>query len=426
MNILVLGSGGREHALAWRLSKDPGVKKVFVQPGNPGIELEQNISTIEGGLDFPSVQSACQKIRPELVVIGPEAPLAAGLSEQLQEAGLTTYGPSKQAAQLESSKVFAKNFMRKMNIPTARFSVYNSSDEAIAGLEEWDIQGTGVVIKADGLAAGKGVVVTKDLEKARKTIELFMNDPNCSVKTDQILIEECLCGWELSLFALCDGENFFNLGYARDYKRVGDGDQGPNTGGMGCHTPQNWPGLQVIKDAEELILAPTLEGMRNANSPFCGTLFAGLMLNGNDVKLIEYNVRFGDPETQTLLPLLEGNLTEALLACAGNGDITKTNLRMNGQKAVHVVQASAGYPSIDNSPLDLGHPISFKQDLEHGKVFFAGVKKDGEQLVNSSGRVMGYTATAESLAEARKRAYQAIDSMGFKGAHFRKDIGLIV
>lgn len=438
MNILILGSGGREHALAWRLSLDSEVEKVFVMPGNPGMNLSPNIETIGSGDigDVDTIRSVCTKILPDLVIIGPEVPLANGIVDILKKEKLLVYGPSAASSKLESSKIFAKEFMSRHNIPTAKFVACNDYHQAIKSLNDWNIS-EGVAIKADSLAAGKGVVVSSDLAQAKDTIYNFMKNPRCAVKSSSILIEEKLQGKELSVFALCDGKNFFTLGAVCDYKRLGNDDTGPNTGGMGCYTPINWPGKKIKQNIEDRVFRPVLDGMKSEGNPFCGTLFAGLMINeslpeSEQIKVIEFNVRFGDPESQTLLPLIEGPLAKVLKQCAAESLASSKDipLKQSSDYAVHVVMASKGYGSTVGGNIEKGHLIHFDQDLsknsnKNEKIFFAGVQKNNQGIVTSGGRVLGVTGVSSSLDQARKQAYDTLEKISFDGAIFRSDIALL-
>ena len=425
MNILVLGSGGREHALAWRLSQDEGVEQVYVAPGNPGMSLDKNIQTIDYTGDRGELYSICEDIVPDLVVVGPEAPLVDGIVDDLERKNIPVYGPSAKAARLEGSKIFSKKFMDKYSIPTAPYKIYTSYAEAVEGLRDWNLA-EGVAIKTDTLAGGKGVVVAHTFDEARDALYNFMDNPECTVKSERILVEKKLSGVELSWFALCDGKNFLPLGSVCDYKRVGEGDTGPNTGGMGCYTPGNWPGKEISRRIEEQIVASVLKGMELEGMPYCGTLFVGLMIHGNDVNVLEFNVRFGDPETQTLLPLVKGHFAQALMAC-GRGELggkDREALSLSGKSAVHVVMASGGYPTIDGIRLDVGHTIRWDQSSNGNdtKIFFAGVEKRGKELINSGGRVLGVTGLGSGTVDARKRAYKNLENISFEGSHWRRDI----
>lgn len=424
--VFLIGSGGREHAMAWKISQSPQLGKLYAFPGNDGIAALEKAECLTG-----DVLSAANEIKPDLIIIGPEQPLAEGLTDQLEEKGFAVFGPSQYAAQLESSKVFSKNFMVKNDIPTAKHVDCSDYDAALNALENWN-DTKGFVIKADALAAGKGVVVTDDREEARKTIHDFMVNPDCTVQTDKILIEEKLSGKEVSAFAVCDGKNFLTLGYACDYKRAFTGDLGPNTGGMGGYVPENWPSNAVKTFVEKNIFQKTLDGMVAEEHPFKGILFAGLMIDGDDVNVIEFNVRLGDPETQMLLPLIEDDLLTVFELASQEKLETfgKDTLKLYQGTAVHVVLASEGYPSTDGTPLTLGGAITMPSNYLNNSmndnqpvVFLAGAKQDNQTWVNSGGRVLGVTALGETVETAREKAYNALKDISFHGAHWRDDIG---
>lgn len=436
MKILLIGSGGREHAFSWKMSQSPLVQKIYGLPGNAGMAFNDKVELVPGKVtDIDFIVKTAKDLAIDLVVVGPEQPLSLGLVDALEKEGVVTFGPTKEAAQLESSKVYSKRFMNEYGIPTAKASEYHSYKEAMASLDSWDLE-KGIAIKADELAAGKGVVVTCDREEAEKVLFDFMENPECSVKTKSILIEEKLTGKEVSAFAICDGEDYISVGYACDYKRVGDGDIGPNTGGMGGYSPKNWPSEECKKQVDEKVFEVVLRGMKERGAPFKGILFAGLFVEGDTPKIIEFNVRFGDPETQILMPLIEGDLVPTFLAAA-KGEIKKLGtekITMKKETAVHVVMASEGYPSTDGTPMTLGEKISYTKGLIPGEgtapdnqenfLFLAGVKTNEEgDLINSGGRVLGLTALGEELDIARNLAYKNLKDISFKGAHWRKDIG---
>lgn len=438
MNIAILGSGGREHAFAWRLSKESDVQQIDVIPGNPGMAFSSdkiksfgaNISTD----NFDELIYLLKERKTDIVIVGPEGPLASGVVDQLETVGIPVLGPSQKSAQLESSKAFAKDFMAKYHIPTANFIKASDADHAFEELEKWNVENEGIVIKASELAGGKGVVVTDDREVAKKTIYDFLLNPDCTVNTKELVFEKKLTGREVSAFALCDGQDFKMLGYACDYKRLLDNDEGPNTGGMGCFVPKEWPTPEQKMFIEKNIIDKTLLGMINEGTPYKGILFVGLMINDeieNSINVIEYNVRFGDPEAQTLMPLLEGDFSQALLSAAKGNLINSEPLKIGRKTAIHVVMTSEGYPSIDGTPLNTGHGIKVADYLlendENSQLFFAGVKSQGGNgenlLVNSGGRVLGLTISADSLKKARELVYQKIQDISFEGAFYRRDIG---
>lgn len=424
MKVLVVGSGGREDAFLWKFNQEVEVEELFVSPGHGGMERFSKVSVL-GNLSNDEIVEFARDQKIDLVVVGPEAPLTHGLADQLKEAGIVVFGPGKLAARLEGSKIFSKEFMGRHQIPTAEFAVFDSYKDAVEGLKSWPIEKEGIVIKADGLAGGKGVVVTHERDTAEHTVYDFMVNKEISVKTDKILFESVLPGDEVSVFAMANGLNFVVLGSACDHKRVGDNDTGPNTGGMGCfHDPQ-WPDQELKEKIVERILKPTLKGCLSEGMSYNGFLFMGLMVNQeNDPYVVEYNVRFGDPETQTLLPLVKGSLAKALFdLVTGLGEV---EISLEEKYSVHVVATSGGYPSLSGDPLDLGHVIKFQEgkELVH-EVFYAGVQKDPRDrgLLNSGGRVLGVTALGSSVEEARRGAYEDLEKISFKGMHFRKDIG---
>lgn len=428
--ILLLGAGGREHALAWKMAQSAGVEKIYALPGNDGMAALAKVTCLAGDAASPVfVVTKAQELGVDLVVIGPEKPLAAGVADALSLKGIAVMGPTRQAAQLESSKIFAKQFMSRAKIPTAEFLVCDDHDAAVRALTTWDIEGEGVVIKADGLSAGKGVVVTHDRKEALQTLYDFMINPTCTVKSDRILLEKKISGKEVSAFALCDGSNFKTLGYVCDYKRVFDGDAGPNTGGMGGYAPEGWPGVEARAFIEKNIFKPVLDGMAARGAPFCGVLFAGLMIEGDDINVIEFNTRFGDPETQILMPLLESDIV-ALFAHAAAGTLAEAPpAQLRQAAAVHVVMASEGYPETFAGNMVLGQAIQLPEELlqrgvnDNALLFVMGAAKGAGQWTNQGGRVLGVTALGATMEEARKRAYQTIEGIKFNGAHWRRDIG---
>ena len=428
-SVLLLGGGGREHALAWKIAQSPDVAKVFALPGNDGMAALDKVTCLPG--DPANAAFVLEKTRElgiTFVMVGPEKPLAAGVVDALEKANVPVLGPIKAAAQLESSKIFAKDFMSEFGVPTAPYKVCDSYIEALETLKIWPVETKGIVLKADGLAAGKGVVVTHDRAEAEKTLHDFMVNPECQVKTESILFEEKLTGREVSAFALCDGNTFQPLGYVCDYKRVRDGDEGPNTGGMGGYAPQGWPSAKARRFVNEKIFAPVIKGMQDRGTPYRGILFAGLMVDGDDVKVIEFNTRFGDPETQILMPLIDGDIMPLFLrAAAGELKLEKVSLKESA--AVHVVMASEGYPETFGNGMTLGQRIELPENMlqdgsnDNGLLFVMGAKKKDGGWTNEGGRVLGVTALAGTMEEAREIAYRTIAGIRFKGAHWRKDIG---
>ncbi len=429
VSVLLLGGGGREHALAWKIVQSPDVARLCALPGNDGMAALSKVSCIAGDpADATLVLAKAQELKADLIMVGPEKPLAAGVVDVLEKAGFAVLGPIKAAAQLESSKIFAKQFMTEFDVPTAPYRICGSYAEAAEALKGWPVEDKGIVIKADGLAAGKGVVVTHDRAEAEKTLHDFMVNPACQVKSERILLEEKLSGREVSAFALCDGATFQPLGYVCDYKRVRDGDEGPNTGGMGGYAPKDWPSAKARRFVNEKIFASVIKGMQDRGTPFRGILFAGLMIDGDNVKVIEFNTRFGDPETQILMPLIDGDIVPLFLRAA-KGELKSEKVALKESAAVHVVMASEGYPETFGGGMVLGQRIELPESMlepgvnDNGLLFVMGAKKKDGGWTNEGGRVLGVTALAGTMEEARDIAYRTISGIRFKGAHWRKDIG---
>ena len=430
MRILVLGSGAREHALCWRLALDPGVERVVCAPGNAG--LARTIDTDPSSVTDPdAVLALAGRIGVDLTVVGPEAPLAAGVADRFAAAGLPLFGPTRAAAQLETSKAFAKDFMARHQVPTARYRVCHSAPEALDVLRRGDL-GDSVVVKADGLAAGKGVVVAPDIATAERAIRSAMLDRAFGDAGARVVLEECLSGPEVSYFVVADGEQYVPLLTAQDHKRIHDDDRGPNTGGMGAFAPS--PLVDPALDARILaeIVEPVLRGMAGEGRPFRGFLYCGLMLTSSGPKVIEFNVRFGDPEAQVVLPLVDRPLAPLLHAAAlgrltVNGGAPDADaagaLRTFHQCAVGVVLAGRGYPGV----VETGHRIEGLDRLAHEfpdvLPFFAGVRGADHALETAGGRVMTLVARAGSFDEAIARVYDAASRVRFEGMQYRRDIG---
>ncbi|HQN52966.1 MAG TPA: phosphoribosylamine--glycine ligase [Novosphingobium sp.] len=416
MNILLLGSGGREHALAWKLAQSPRCTKLFAAPGNPGIAQHAELVTLDV-TDHGAVLAFCEAHGINLVVVGPEAPLVDGLGDSLRGAGVPVFGPSKAAAQLEGSKAFTKELCARHAIPTADFERVRSEAEGLAALARF---GVPVVIKADGLAAGKGVTVALTAAEAEEAVrEIFSG--RFGEAGAEAVIEEFLDGEEASFFALTDGHTLVAFGSAQDHKRVGDGDTGPNTGGMGAYSPA--PVLTPLLEGEaiERIVAPTVRAMAQEGTPYSGVLYAGLMLTPQGVKLIEYNARFGDPECQVLMMRLESDLPELLLACAENRLASLPAPRFSPDTALTVVMAADGYPG---TPAKGGAIRGIEAAEATGaKVFHAGTALGKDGLVASGGRVLNVTATGKRVTEAQRAAYAAVDAIDFAQGFCRRDIG---
>jgi phosphoribosylamine--glycine ligase len=411
MNILLLGSGGREDALAWRLRQSPSCGELVAAPGNPGIARWADCVGVDP-TDAAAVTELARGRSIDLVVIGPEAPLVAGVGDALREAGFAVFGPSAAAAQLEGSKGFTKDLCKANSIPTADYERVETMAEARAAIERF---GAPVVIKADGLAAGKGVTVAMTLAEAEAAVAAAGDGP--------MVIEEFLDGEEASLFALVDGETAVPLASAQDHKRVGEGDTGPNTGGMGAYCPAPVLTAELEARAMEEIVRPTARALAEAGTPFSGVLYAGLMLTADEPKLIEYNVRFGDPECEAIMPLVEGDFAELVNAVATGrlAEIEPPRLS-GGRHAVTVIVAARGYPGTPASGGAI-RTIEAAERIEGVTVFHAGTASSGGGLVAKGGRVLAVTAVAETFANARARAYRAVDAIDFADGFHRRDIG---
>ncbi|MFG1907544.1 phosphoribosylamine--glycine ligase [Kribbella sp. NPDC048928] len=416
MKVLVIGSGGREHALAWALAQDPEVEQVVAAPGNPGIAAlrpaydGQTIVCRSVDIsDHDAVVALARELDADLVVVGPEAPLVAGLADPLRDAGIAVFGPSREAAQIEGSKAFAKDVMAAASVPTGRAYVCTTPSEAATAIDAF---GPPYVVKDDGLAAGKGVVVTSDREEA------LAHAGEC----EQVLIEEFLDGPEVSLFAITDGTTVLPMQPAQDFKRLADNDEGPNTGGMGAYTPLPWAPDDLVAEITEKVLQPTVDELRHRGTPFNGLLYAGLALTSRGVRVIEFNCRFGDPETQALLPMLKTPLGGLLYAAATGKLADQGDLSWRNASAVAVVVAAKKYPA---SPRK-GDAIAGIDQAENDdvRVFHAGTALDDDELVTSGGRVLAVSAVGKDLAEARQRAYAAVGQIRIKGSQHRTDIAL--
>jgi phosphoribosylamine--glycine ligase len=414
MNILLLGSGGREHALAWKLAQSPSLTKLYAAPGNPGIAQEAELVALDA-TDHAAVIAFCAERDIGLVVIGPEAPLVDGLSDSLRAAGVPVFGPSQAAAQIEGSKGFTKDLCQRAGIPTAGYVRTSSLEEARAALARFAAP---YVLKADGLAAGKGVVIAAALAEAEETLA-DMFGGQFGAAGAEVVIEEFMEGEEASFFALTDGTTIVPFGSAQDHKRVGDGDTGPNTGGMGAYSPAPvlTPELQARVLAE--IIEPTVRTMRAEGNPYQGVLFAGLMLTSQGPKLIEYNARFGDPECQVLMMRLQSDLVPILLACA-TGSLEGVEIALADATALTVVMAAKGYPGTPEK----GGAIDLRDaEADGAKVFHAGTAQKDGALVANGGRVLNVTAAGASVTEAQARAYAAVDKIAFPSGFCRRDIG---
>jgi phosphoribosylamine---glycine ligase len=418
MRVLVVGSGGREHALCWSIAASPLLTKLWCAPGNPGIAAVATCVPI-GAMDLAALVAFARDNAIDLVIPGPEAPLVAGITDAMETAGIPCCGPSQAAAQLEGSKTFAKEICDAAGIPTARWERF---DDAEAAREFVRRRGAPLVVKADGLAAGKGVVVALSEDAALAAIDAMMNDRIFGESGAAVLIEECLTGDEVSLFALCDGEHAVSLGSAQDHKRVGNGDTGPNTGGMGCYAPTPMFSPELEQAAMDRIIHPTLAEMARRGTPFRGILFAGLMLTPDGPKLIEFNVRFGDPECQVLLLRLRSDLLPALLA-AHDGELAHFDLRWHDSAAIGVVMAARGYPNAPEHGSEI-RGLEAAAATPCVQIFHAGTSADADGHIHAAGgRVLTVCATGASLAATRDAAYAAVDAIDWPEGFCRRDIG---
>ena len=417
MKVLVVGSGGREHALAWKLAQSPKVKEVIGAPGNPGIAKLGRCVNISP-TDIKALADFAEKEGIELTVVGPEAPLVEGIVDEFEKRGLKIFGPTKAAARLEGSKAFSKEMMRKYGVPTADFEVFESPEEAIEFVKR---KGAPIVVKADGLAAGKGVVVARSVDEAIEAIKKIMVEKAFGEAGNRVVIEECLEGEEASYLVVTDGERFIPLATAQDHKAVFDGDKGPNTGGMGAYSPAPVLSPEVEREVQERVIKPILRGMKEEGHPFKGVLYAGLMITDEGVKVLEFNVRFGDPEAQAILRRLDSDLFDVCMSVA-QGRLVE-ELRWKPETSICVVLASGGYPG----KYEKGKEITGIEEAEKVPtvvVFHAGTKLENGKLVTSGGRVLNVTALGRDIVEARERAYRAVEKIHFEGMHYRKDIGL--
>jgi phosphoribosylamine--glycine ligase len=418
VKILVIGSGGREHTLAWKLKQSSGVDRIFCAPGNAGTaQLAENVAISVS--DLPALVRFAKENCVGLTVVGPDDPLAAGVVDLFLAEGLRIFGPSKAAARIESSKIFAKELMRKEGIPTARAGTFDRSDDAIRFCDELRFP---IVIKADGLALGKGVVIAPDAESARSTIDEMMNQDRFGEAGRRVVVEEFLRGTECSLHALVDGKNYRLLESARDHKRALEGDVGPNTGGMGAFSPANNWSSKLQSQFEEEIIRPVLGGLLVEGITFRGLLYPGLMITENGARVLEFNCRFGDPETQAILPRMKSDLLP-LLEATIDGKIDNYSIEWDQRPAVTVVLASGGYPG----KYEMGKSVSGLDEaakIDGLQIFHAGTKQLNDEIVTAGGRVLAVTALGSTIAEARSRAYEAVGRIHFENCHYRRDIAL--
>lgn len=417
MKILVIGSGGREHALTWKLRESPQMEEIYCAPGNAGIAQEAECVPVDVSRP-PEVLALAQQLKPDLTVIGPEAPLVAGVVDEFERAGLWAVGPTKAASRLEASKIFSKQFMQRHSIPTARFAVAEKFEDAIKALAGF---GFPVVVKADGLAAGKGVVVARRREEAEAALVEFMTLKTLGVAGERVVIEECLAGEEMSFIVLTDGRGILPLVPTQDHKAVFDNDQGPNTGGMGAYSADSILDAPTRDHVLRTIVSPTLAGMAAEGCPFRGFLYVGLMMTSEGPKVLEYNVRLGDPEAQPILMRLRSDIVE-LFKGIRDGQLAALEARWSPSPSVCVVLTSKGYPG---KP-EVGKVVTGLEAAESQggvKVFHAGTAMRDHQLLTTGGRVLGVTATAADLPAAIDQAYAAVRKIQFEGMHYRRDIG---
>jgi phosphoribosylamine--glycine ligase len=418
MNVLVIGSGGREHALAFKAAQNPSVRTVFVAPGNAGTALEPKLENVAIGVeDIDALVAFAKDNNVELTIVGPEAPLVIGVVDRFREEGLEIFGPTAAAAQLEGSKSFTKDFLARHNIPTAEYQTFEQIEPALAYLKE---KGAPIVVKADGLAAGKGVIVAMTEAEAEEAIRDMLAGNAFGDAGSRVVIEEFLEGEEASFIVMVDGKNVLPFATSQDHKRAYDGDQGPNTGGMGAYSPAPVVTAEIHERVMNEVINPTVEGMASEGAPYTGFLYAGLMITADGTpKVIEYNCRFGDPETQPIMLRLQSDLVE-LIQAANREELDQTEIKFDSRAAVGVVLAAKGYPG----DYPKGDAISgLRVDYAEGeKVFHAGTKQDGEDVVTAGGRVLCATALGHTVTEAQKRAYALVNEINWDGVEFRTDI----
>lgn len=413
-DVLVVGGGGREHAIAWALAKSPRVGTLYGAPGNAGMNV------VETGISATDIDGIVAYVKAHdnigLTVVAPDDPLSMGLVDRLAEAGKRAFGPTRAAAKLEWSKAYAKDFMKKYGIPTADYETFDDAEKAKAYIRALDYR---VVVKADGLALGKGVLICEDTAQALAAVDEIMTDKKFGAAGNRLVVERFITGYEVSLLAFADGEHYSLMPTSCDHKRALDGDKGLNTGGMGAYSPCPTFGKSLVEKTAKTVVEPTLAGLRAEGAPFRGVLYFGLMVDGDDVRVLEYNARFGDPETQSVLPLLKSDLFEIMNATI-DGTLDRLKVEWSDKKSINVVLASGGYPESYKK----GMPISGLNDVDNDvNVFFAGVKKNGDGLATNGGRVLCVQALADDFKTARDTVYRNIEKIKFDGAFCRHDIG---
>ncbi|MGI6004971.1 MAG: phosphoribosylamine--glycine ligase [Christensenellales bacterium] len=414
MKVLVIGGGGREHALINALKKSPSVSEIYCAPGNGGIARAAACVPI-GATDIEPMVRFAVNSAIDFCIVTPDDPLALGMVDAMERAGIASFGPDKKAAELEGSKVFAKNLMRKYGIPTAAYQVFGDAEDAKAYIER---AGAPIVVKADGLAKGKGVIIAGTVEEAKSAVDEIMSARIFGDAGNRVVVEECISGPEVSVMCFADGERLVPMVSCQDHKRVRDGDKGPNTGGMGAFSPSPHYTPEVHRQVMETILLPTLRAMKAEGRPFKGILYAGLMLTEKGPMTLEFNVRFGDPETQAVLPLLESDLMDILIACR-DGHLDKVPVDWRGGAAAVVVMASGGYPG----SYEEGFEITGLEAVDEAQVVHAGTREENGKILTAGGRVLGVSATGDTLKAALDKCYQGVEKIHFEGAHYRADIG---
>jgi phosphoribosylamine--glycine ligase len=417
MDILVVGGGGREHALVWKIAQSPLVNKIYCAPGNPGIaELAEVVPIAVDEID--ALYAFAREKSIDLTVVGPELPLTLGIADKFRAGGLDLFGPDKAAAQLEGSKGFAKDLMRKYSIPTAAYASFTERDKAVAYIKE---QGAPIVVKADGLAAGKGVILAQTVDEAIHAVDEILVEGRFKDAGEAVVIEEFLYGEEASFFAFTDGKNILPLASSQDHKQIFDGDQGPNTGGMGAYSPAPVVTDALYKRIVAEVVQPTIDGMAAEGTPYQGILFVGLMINGDDFKVLEFNARFGDPEAQPLLCRMKSDVVPVLRDCA-RGELNVSTLEWYERAAVCVVLAAAGYPG-SYPKGDVISGIEAANAIDGVQVFHAGTAVQNGKIVTAGGRVLGVTGWADTIAAAIDKAYAGVEKISWNGMQMRRDIG---
>jgi len=416
MKVLVIGSGGREHTLVWKIAQSPKVSKIYCAPGNAGISQQAECVPIKAE-NIPELIRFAQEKEIDLTVVGPEAPLTKGIVDEFEKRNLRVFGPSKNASQLEGSKVFAKEIMLEAGVPTGKCEIFEDSDRAVEHIKSQPVP---IVVKADGLATGKGVIVAKTKEEALEAVELIMVKRAFGKAGNRIMIEECLVGEEASILAFCDGESFIPMVSSQDHKAIYDGDNGPNTGGMGAYSPAPIINEDMMKIISSQVFQPVINKMKQKGIPYKGVLYAGLMITESGLKVLEFNARFGDPETQVILPRLKTDLIDIIESCI-DGKLNETNIEWKKEAAVCVVIASGGYPGAYKKGEAITG-IKQAEELQDVIVFHAGTALAGGDIVTSGGRVLGVTALGANIEQVIDKAYEAVEKIHFNKMHFRKDI----